>query len=123
MILAASQHRQIEVRFERSFAAIPGNQIYRLNVETRHLNFPHLNSALDGLTLTLISDLHFTGNICQAYFEQVVEKANELDLRFYHYCGRHNRSGILSVVASSKRWQNCQQSMAFILFWVTTIEN
>jgi len=63
---------------ERSFAALPGNQIYRLNVETRQVTFPHLNPVFDGLTLTLISDLHFTGNICQAYFEQVVEKANEL---------------------------------------------
>lgn len=72
---------------ERSFAAIPGNQIYRLNVETRHLNFPNLNPALDGLTLTLISDLHFTGNICQAYFEQVVEKANELDSDFIIIAG------------------------------------
>lgn len=64
---------------EKSLAAIPGNQIYRLNVETRSLRFPHLNSSLNELTLTLISDLHFTGNICQAYFEEVIQKANGLE--------------------------------------------
>ncbi len=64
---------------EKFFASIPGNQIYQCSVEERELYLPEIASCFDGLTLTHLSDLHFTGKICREYFEQVISTANELE--------------------------------------------
>ena len=63
----------------RLLARIPGNQIFTLQVHEKTLALPRLPEALDGLSIVQISDLHFAGQIQQAYFHQVVAEANALD--------------------------------------------
>lgn len=59
---------------------VPGNQICELYVHDKVLCHPRLPEALDGLTIGHLSDFHFTGKITRAYFEYVVDRANELDV-------------------------------------------
>lgn len=63
----------------RTFARLPGNQILRLDVNEKTLVCPRLPAALDGLTITHLSDLHFTGHVTKAFFQFAIERANELD--------------------------------------------
>ena len=39
---------------------------------------PRLPSALDGLTITHMSDLHFTGALTRNFYEELVKEANQL---------------------------------------------
>lgn len=64
---------------EKFFAAIPGNQIYRCVVEDREIRLNGISKGFDGMTITHLSDFHFTGKICREYFEQVIKTANELN--------------------------------------------
>lgn len=57
-------------------ARIPGNQIFQLAVEQIELPVQGLPSALEGLRIAHLSDLHFTGDISAAFAKQVVEEAN-----------------------------------------------
>ena len=63
----------------RCLAAIPGNQILELSIHTKDLQFQRLDPALDGLTITHLSDLHFTGQLKQEFFVEVIRRANALD--------------------------------------------
>ncbi len=58
---------------------IPTNQIFELHVQQKTVQLPRLSSSLDGLTITHLSDLHFTGQIIRDFYEVVVEEANRLD--------------------------------------------
>ncbi len=60
-------------------AAVPGNQIMDLAVHTKQICLPRMDPALDGLTVTHLSDLHFTGQINKEYFAEVIRHANRLD--------------------------------------------
>jgi predicted MPP superfamily phosphohydrolase len=59
-------------------AHVPGNRLYHLAVERKKLVCPALPSQLDGLTITHLSDFHFTGATRRDYFEQVVQAATGL---------------------------------------------
>lgn len=59
--------------------AIPGNQILDLHIHEKKIELPRLDQRLDGLTITHLSDLHFTGQLQQSFYEQIVEQANQLD--------------------------------------------
>lgn len=59
-------------------ALIPGNECLHLQVTKKTLQLAALPAALKGLTITHLSDLHFTGSIGQAYFDYVVSEANQL---------------------------------------------
>jgi uncharacterized protein len=61
------------------YLRIPGNESLRLAIHEKLLEVPRLPSALDGLTIAHLSDLHFTGRVGKAYFEEVVRRTNELD--------------------------------------------
>lgn len=63
----------------RLFLKIPGNQSLHVAIHEKTIRAPRLPSTLDGFTITQLSDLHFTGRIGKAYFEEVVRLANELD--------------------------------------------
>ena len=63
----------------RLLARIPGNQVFELAVNVKSLRLPRLPSALDGLTITHVSDFHFKGHVAKSFFEQVVDQANRLD--------------------------------------------
>lgn len=60
-------------------AKLPGNEILELSIHEKLLQIPRLDPALDGLTITHLSDLHFTGQLGQDFFEEVVRQANLLD--------------------------------------------
>jgi predicted MPP superfamily phosphohydrolase len=57
-------------------ARLPGNQILRLELAERALRVPRLAAALDRVTIVHLSDLHFTGRIGKAYFDEVVRLSN-----------------------------------------------
>jgi len=62
----------------RLLSLFPGNEFLRLEVCHKTLRVSNLPQELDGLTITHLSDLHFTGDIGQAYFDFVVDEANRL---------------------------------------------
>lgn len=57
---------------------LPGNQTLDLDVVERVLDLRGLSPALDRLTVLHLSDLHFTGRIAKAYFQEVVRICNDL---------------------------------------------
>jgi predicted MPP superfamily phosphohydrolase len=63
----------------RIYLALPGNQSLELAVHEKTLEIPRLPPDLDGLSITHLSDLHFTGRLTKGYFEEVVRLANELE--------------------------------------------
>jgi predicted MPP superfamily phosphohydrolase len=60
-------------------AHMPGNESLQLDVAERALELARMPADLEGLTVLHLSDLHFTGRISKAYFQEVVRLANELD--------------------------------------------
>ncbi|MEX1041011.1 MAG: metallophosphoesterase [Pirellulaceae bacterium] len=58
---------------------LPGNEILRLCVNRRELVLPRLPEALDGWTITHLSDLHLTGQMTKAYYHQVIDQANQFE--------------------------------------------
>jgi predicted MPP superfamily phosphohydrolase len=76
--------RQLERPPLGSFVAavasrLPGNQILRVDIHEKNLTVPRLESALDGLSIAHLSDLHLTGQLTPAYYRCIVELTNELD--------------------------------------------
>jgi hypothetical protein len=55
---------------------LPGNQILEMHVHEKELAIPRLTPAHDGLRIAHLSDLHMSGRITKAYFEQVVDEVN-----------------------------------------------
>jgi len=60
------------------FSHVPGNQIFRLNVDEEEIEIDRLPLALAGLSILHLSDFHFSPRITRDYFDQVVEIANRL---------------------------------------------
>jgi len=58
---------------------LPGNGILRLEIAERAVEVARLPEALDRLTIVHLSDLHFTGRVGKAYFQEVVRQSNELE--------------------------------------------
>lgn len=69
-------HRPTGTWLTAAFAAIPGNEILQVDAPEKSLLLPQLDPHLDGLRLTHLSDLHFTGQLTEAFFEEMVEQAN-----------------------------------------------
>ena len=63
----------------RVFAALPGNELFRLHVYEKVLAPPRLPAALNGLSIAHLSDLHFTGYVARPYFDFVVDRTNAFD--------------------------------------------
>jgi predicted MPP superfamily phosphohydrolase len=59
-------------------AHLPGNEMLQLDVVQRALEIQRLAAPLEGLRIAHLSDLHFSGRIGKAYFQEVVRLANEL---------------------------------------------
>lgn len=57
---------------------IPWNEMTTLSVEEKVFDLPRLPQRLDGLSIVHLSDLHFTGKLQRAYFDFVIDRANEL---------------------------------------------
>jgi predicted MPP superfamily phosphohydrolase len=59
-------------------AALPGNEIFSLAVQTKQVRLPRLPENLSGLRIAHLSDLHMTGRFTRPFFEEVVRHSNEL---------------------------------------------
>lgn len=55
-------------------ALLPGSQLLVLSVDFKTFEFPQLPPAFNGYKISHLSDLHFTGRIGKAYFQQVFEQ-------------------------------------------------
>ena len=87
--LAACESRRISVSAEvgaiplsgqaRVFALFPGNEFLQLEISQKTLHVSGLPRELHGLTITHLSDLHFTGDVGQPYFDFVIDQANQLE--------------------------------------------
>ncbi|MCI0699605.1 MAG: metallophosphoesterase, partial [Planctomycetia bacterium] len=55
----------------RPFTRLPGNCVFKLDVTELTLAVPKLPPEWDGLTILVLSDLHFHGTPSRAYFERV----------------------------------------------------
>jgi hypothetical protein len=58
-------------------AHLPGNEVLDLDHAERSLAVERLDAALDGLSIVHLSDLHFTGRIGKAFFQDVVDLSNQ----------------------------------------------
>ena len=72
-------HRPTGDLLTTCLASIPGNQIMDLSIHFKQLCLPRLDPALDGLSITHLSDLHFTGQITKPFFAEVVRQSNQLN--------------------------------------------
>lgn len=61
------------------YARLPGNELFRVHVHHKQLAIPRLPDRLAGLRIAHLSDLHMSGRIAQAYFEEVARMTNELE--------------------------------------------
>lgn len=62
----------------KAFSFFPGNEILSLSVHEKTLVLPRLDPDLIGFTITHVSDLHLTGQLSQAFYEEVVRQTNAL---------------------------------------------
>jgi len=62
----------------RIAAKIPGNGIFRIEVNEKEFALPGLPAAMDGYSITHISDLHFHGALKRSFFEYCMDLANDL---------------------------------------------
>jgi uncharacterized protein len=53
---------------------VPGNCAFKLDFTDLTLRLPNLPPALDGLTILLLSDLHFHGTPARDYFERLIDE-------------------------------------------------
>ncbi len=59
-------------------ARLPANQVFELWIHDKTLRLSRLPPSLDGLTITHLSDLHFTGRVTQDFYELIIDRANQL---------------------------------------------
>ena len=55
---------------------LPGNQVLNICVQEKELAIPRLAPQHDGLRIAHLTDLHMSGRITRAFFEQVVDEVN-----------------------------------------------
>ncbi len=78
-ILRSPQSPTPEDHDHHFLARLPGNEILHLDIAERGLGVERLAAELDRLSIVHISDLHFTGRVGKAYFEEVARMCNELE--------------------------------------------
>ncbi|MEX0677314.1 MAG: metallophosphoesterase [Pirellulales bacterium] len=64
----------------RLFSQIPFNQIWQLHVSQFEVDVPRLPVSLNGLSICHLSDLHYSGRIDRAYFDEVVRLTNAVEV-------------------------------------------
>jgi uncharacterized protein len=62
-----------------TIARLSWNEILQLEVTQWAVDVPRMPRALHGLSIVHLSDLHFTGPVGKAYFQEVVRISNELN--------------------------------------------
>jgi predicted MPP superfamily phosphohydrolase len=79
VLLAARQNGVLRAHgIGRLAAALPGNEVFCLDVTEKTLALPRLPARLDGLSIAHLSDLHMSGRIGVGFFAEVVERTNAL---------------------------------------------
>jgi predicted MPP superfamily phosphohydrolase len=68
----------VQGAFPQFCASLPGNGVFQLHVQTKHLRLPTLPPELSGLRIAHLTDLHLTGKIGQEYFAESMRLTNEL---------------------------------------------
>jgi len=58
---------------------LPGNQVFEVRLQEKHLALPRLTAQHEGLRLAHLSDLHMSGRITKVYFERIVEHVNRCE--------------------------------------------
>lgn len=61
----------------RRLARLPGNQVLRVSVEHLEVPLDRLPAELEGLRIAHLTDLHMSGRLALAYFQEVVRAVNE----------------------------------------------
>ena len=68
--------RPLQGRLMRFLNAIPGNTIFEISLEEKTIHLPKLPAELDELSITHLTDFHFTGATTPPFFEYIVDRAN-----------------------------------------------
>ncbi len=63
----------------KAYSLVPGNQVVQLHIHEMQLAVARLPTALQGLSIAHLSDLHMTGQVDQAYFRTLVERTLALN--------------------------------------------
>ncbi len=71
----------------RLASLVPTNQALQIAVQRLEIELPRLPPTLDGFSITLISDLHYTGHIGIEYYQAVMHQANTLGGDMIAVCG------------------------------------
>ncbi len=58
----------------RWITRLPGNCVFKVDVTELSLNLPRLPTNLDGLSILLLSDLHFCGTPSKAWFDSIIDR-------------------------------------------------
>lgn len=72
-------HRPVGRGLRATWTRLPGNETFRVEVNEKEITLPRLPPQLDGLSIVHLSDLHFTGTITRAFYDEIIRLANELD--------------------------------------------
>ena len=73
---------------------LPGNQVFEVYVQEKHLEVPRLAPNHAGLRIAHISDFHMSGRITKAYFERIADHVNRCEPDLIAITGdlvEHNR--------------------------------
>lgn len=72
-------HRPTAHPLTTALSLLPLNEILTLSIHEKVLILPRMNEALNGFTITHLSDLHFTGQLSRSFYNEVVDQANAFD--------------------------------------------
>ena len=72
-------HRPISVPSIRLLSYFPLNEIMHLHVNQKVVIVPRLSPHLVGMTITHLSDLHYTGTLTKDFHKEIVRQANALE--------------------------------------------
>lgn len=70
--------KPVDGAYYQFLTALPFNQTFELEVSKKKIALGSLPKALDGLTVTHLTDLHFSGRLQRRYFEEIIRHTNEL---------------------------------------------
>ena len=73
-----NQDPMVQGRLARCLASLPINQVLTLEINHKQLDLPHWPNALDGLTITHVSDLHVSKHFSRDFYAAVIDQVNQV---------------------------------------------
>jgi len=70
--------KPVKGAYYQFLTSLPLNQTFDLEISKKKIALGALPKKLDGLTITHLSDLHFSGRLDRRYFEEIVRHTNAL---------------------------------------------